>query len=443
MLKVAERAGGVATVALLTLLAPGPTIAANNLQADMDAVLRADARNNGIAVSVRDHGDRSILVYDLTSVAPTNSMADVFRVFLRFASAEKGRDFESIELRFRGRPKFLITGKYFKQLGEEFGTQNPVFTIRTFPENVMKLDGFRAYPSWTGGLIGVVNKQMEDSNDFHRQWWLSDFVAGAAASQADLKATPALLPDAAQIQSQPQPKTTAPPVPGSPEPAPNDQSTSHRISLSPAPSNVPMQLPAWLEIFPGSRNQVSSNKVGSADISYSAHASPDEVTSFYRAGLTRSGVAIQASFNGVGTTIQASLDTISCVIRITDEDPGTSVKVKCANGEVGSSAYAAAPPASPPLPPGVHRIEYSISGSARVVGLTYRNATGGTEQNEVRVPGSLSFYAATGQFVYISAQNKSDSGDVQVSITVDGRLLQHANSSAAYGIATASGSVPR
>jgi hypothetical protein len=55
----------------------------------------------------------------------------------------------------------------------------------------------------------------------------------------------------------------------------------------------------------------------------------------------------------------------------------------------------------------------------------------------------LSFYAASGQFVYVSAQNKTDSGEVHVSITVDGRVLQEATSSTRYGIATASGSVPK
>ncbi len=155
-----------------------------SLQAEMNAVLKTDPRNSGIAVSVQYRANPPALFYDLRAVAPTNSMADVFRVFLQFAQTEKSREFESVELAYRGQPRFMISGKYFKQLGEEFGTQNPVYTIRTFTENLLRPDGSRAYPTWTGGLIGVAGKQIEDFNDFHRQWWLLDFSASATRSAA-------------------------------------------------------------------------------------------------------------------------------------------------------------------------------------------------------------------------------------------------------------------
>ena len=57
----------------------------------MNAVLKKDARNSGIAVSVEYRSNPSVLFYDLRTVASTNSMADVFRVFLQFAQAEKDK----------------------------------------------------------------------------------------------------------------------------------------------------------------------------------------------------------------------------------------------------------------------------------------------------------------------------------------------------------------
>jgi hypothetical protein len=110
----------------------------SSLQGDMNALLKADPRNSGVAVSLQTRSNQSVLVYDLRAVALTNSMADVFRVFLQFAQAEKSREFKSVELAFRGHLRFVIDGKYFKQMGEEFGTQNPVYTMRTFPENLSK-----------------------------------------------------------------------------------------------------------------------------------------------------------------------------------------------------------------------------------------------------------------------------------------------------------------
>lgn len=46
--------------------------------------------------------------------------------------------------------------------------------MRNFPENLYRPDGQRAFGSWTGGLLGVVGKQMEDFREFHKQWYVED-----------------------------------------------------------------------------------------------------------------------------------------------------------------------------------------------------------------------------------------------------------------------------
>ena len=166
---------------ILAVLVLTATAADNyfSLQSEMDAVLKEDSRNNGVQVSVRfsHYVERSILVYDLKALGPTNSMADVFRVLLQFSHSVNSREFTSVELAFRGKTKFLLTGRCFRKFGEEYGSQNPVYTMRTFSENVFKRNGSPAYPTWTGGLIGVLGKDMEQFNDFHKQWYLSDLAA--------------------------------------------------------------------------------------------------------------------------------------------------------------------------------------------------------------------------------------------------------------------------
>ena len=422
-------------IAFLTLL-PILGAASTALQSDLDRVLSADPRNAGISVSVHTRDSGQKLVYDLVSVAPTNSMSDVFRVFLQFASAEKDRRFSFVELSFRGRSKFVISGNYFQRLGKEFGTQNPVYTIRTFPENLTRLDGSRAYSTWTGGLIGVSGKQLEDFNDFHRLWWLMDISPAAATASLDankvLEASPI-----AQADSRPA-------ATGMEPQAVNIQPISSIVagSNSAIKSSTPMEVPKWLNTFPGSRDRAETSSPGAIDVSYTAPASPDEVVRFYRERFDHDGIAVHVAFNGLGTTIQAFRDSDNCVIGVTEASAGATVSAKCANHQSGS-ATPAAPVAPPPLPAGFHRVEYSISGSAGAVGLTYRNPTGGTEQRDVVLPGSLSFNAEAGQFVYVSAQNRTNSGDVHVSITVDGRPLQQATSTTPFGIATASGAVPR
>ncbi|MEV4137045.1 MmpS family transport accessory protein [Dactylosporangium sp. NPDC049742] len=66
--------------------------------------------------------------------------------------------------------------------------------------------------------------------------------------------------------------------------------------------------------------------------------------------------------------------------------------------------------AGPPAPPDA--FTYVVSGSAAIVDVTYQNADGGTSQRSgVRVPWSLSIGDGS-DFLYISAQNKGDSGTV-------------------------------
>jgi len=148
------------------------------LQSQMGDVLKDDSRNNGVEVSVHygNYVNSSILVYDLKSISDTNSMADVFRVFLQFSEKVKSKKFDVVELCFKGKTKFKIKGDYFQMLGEEYSWQNPVYTIRTFPENLINLDGSIAYPEWTGGWLGVAGKQMEDFSDFHKKWYLEDIL---------------------------------------------------------------------------------------------------------------------------------------------------------------------------------------------------------------------------------------------------------------------------
>jgi hypothetical protein len=54
----------------------------------------------------------------------------------------------------------------------------------------------------------------------------------------------------------------------------------------------------------------------------------------------------------------------------------------------------------------------------------------------------LSFRRAPGTFVSVSAQSQEEYGSVRVAITVNGAVLQEAESDEPFGIASASGIVP-
>lgn len=114
------------------------------------------------------------IVFDLRSVGWGASQVQVLGVFLRFAREMKDRDFREVRLSYRGRTKFILGGDEFSDIGQEYQYQNPVYTIRTFPEKLRTPDGRRAFSTWSGGLLGVVGQQMEDVNALGRRWYLDD-----------------------------------------------------------------------------------------------------------------------------------------------------------------------------------------------------------------------------------------------------------------------------
>lgn len=139
-------------------------------------VLSEDQRNDGIKVIA--YYDTLIIpdsiIFDLWDVSVNNSSADVMRVFLQFSETLKERNFSKIYLSFRGSKKFYIQGAYFKTLGNEYNTQNPIYTLRTFPQHLLKLDDSVAYLNWSGGLIGVFSAEIKDLNDFQNIWYIRE-----------------------------------------------------------------------------------------------------------------------------------------------------------------------------------------------------------------------------------------------------------------------------
>lgn len=149
-----------------------------SLQRHASQVISQDPRNDGI--KLRTHYqwliNPRVLVFDLRQVSGENSPADVTRILLQFAQRKKDATFDRVVLSYKGTSKFYLEGFYFQNLGVEYEFQNPVYTLRTLPENVYELNGSPAFGTWTGGWIGVVGQQMEDLNELHARWYLFEMT---------------------------------------------------------------------------------------------------------------------------------------------------------------------------------------------------------------------------------------------------------------------------
>ncbi len=153
----------------------------NDIRVDrpLQQILTTDPRNH--VLSAHAHFDNWIdtntLIFDLTAISENATRADVFRAFLQYSEALKNRHFAKVVLSTRGRSKFTLDGNYFQELGNEFSAQNPVYTVRTFPSHVAAMDGSKPFPEYEGGILAVLQKEMEQFNQLSDQWYVRDFAA--------------------------------------------------------------------------------------------------------------------------------------------------------------------------------------------------------------------------------------------------------------------------
>jgi len=151
-----------------------------SLQKKLTDILKSDPRNEGVSALIHYEGfiNPRVIIIDIRDVKPDKSPMDVSRVLLQLSKKLKNNEYQEIKLSFRGKLKFKLKGSFFSKIGMEYGIQNPVYTLRSLPQNVYNLDGTQAFSTWTGGLIGVVGKQMEDLSEFHKQWYINDLATG-------------------------------------------------------------------------------------------------------------------------------------------------------------------------------------------------------------------------------------------------------------------------
>ena len=92
----------------------------------------------------------------------------------------------------------------------------------------------------------------------------------------------------------------------------------------------------------------------------------------------------------------------------------------------------------PTRKPSTYDIRYEVGGTAKSASITIANKQGNTEQRTIKPTWITQFKAPDGQFVYVSAQNDTDKGQINCRIYQDGKLKEQAQSNGAYAIATCS-----
>ena len=146
-----------------------------SLDADKNTVLEKDPRNQVVEFTLSTDGGN--LDYCVDNISANATQMDVFRVLLHTADHFKERPFETVILCFRDDARFILSGADFAEMGADFETQNPMYTLRTFPEKLSLPDGSRAYKEHQGGVLYLMKVQMADFTHMNQKWYLDEVVA--------------------------------------------------------------------------------------------------------------------------------------------------------------------------------------------------------------------------------------------------------------------------
>lgn len=158
----------------LLVVAAALLAACNGVSGPVEDRLSQDPRNAVVELNASYGGifDRSVLVLKVDEPPVGAAPADLFRVLLQSADALKDRDFTTVELHSPSAGHvYSLDGIYFKQLGREYGIQNPVYSMRTFSYELRRPEGGSAFLDIGGGFLGLGN-QFEDFGEAMRTWAL-------------------------------------------------------------------------------------------------------------------------------------------------------------------------------------------------------------------------------------------------------------------------------
>lgn len=95
---------------------------------------------------------------------------DPVHLLLEFAGKLDLSSVRRVVLARGGRDIFYVSSKELRPLADSYAGGGRVWSFNHLPESVRTMSGRPAFEEWTGGWLGVLQKQAEDNNKFIRDW---------------------------------------------------------------------------------------------------------------------------------------------------------------------------------------------------------------------------------------------------------------------------------
>jgi len=160
--------GGVAA-SVVSLLIIYVAVRGSDLRAKLD-----QCESKGVVtahVSYSGFFSTDTVVFDLRGGSSASARRiDPVHLLMQFADKLNLDSVNRIVLARNGQERFYITGSDLRTLADSYGGGGRIWAFNNLPASVRRMDETRAYAEWSGGWLGVLNKQAEDLDEFIEEW---------------------------------------------------------------------------------------------------------------------------------------------------------------------------------------------------------------------------------------------------------------------------------
>jgi len=123
------------------------------------------------SVSYEGFVGSDIVVFDLRDGSKSGARRiDPVHLLMQFADKIDLYEVDRVILARNGQQRFYLQSKDLRPLVNSYAGGGRIWAFKNLPASIYRMSGSRPFGEWTGGWLGVLQKQSEDLNDFLTAW---------------------------------------------------------------------------------------------------------------------------------------------------------------------------------------------------------------------------------------------------------------------------------
>ncbi len=110
------------------------------------------------------------IVFDVRSLKDDSRLIDPLHLLMQFGYTIKDTSIDHLSIAAGGEEVYRLEKSDLDELARQYELEARIWAFDHWPERLRKPDGERAFESWSGGVLGVMQGQMEDLKEALKTW---------------------------------------------------------------------------------------------------------------------------------------------------------------------------------------------------------------------------------------------------------------------------------